>query len=567
MTATTSSYKNNISNSNNPFRRFSCSNFNRLLFTAGTDFVMHNTTAFQSADNPIADAIWSFAHKNFVLYLVSDPSSSFRIRQAAASALHFNRFATNLFISAADYSFMSIFDFIFFNKSKSWSQGSKKRAFKRLMLTLRRNGGVYAELFELIEPFASSDPIYDDILKKAPFNRYNEERENDLAISYGITRKEASQIIKKELGSSLGRYFIDFPIHPTSMRNEISMFDCTLKSGERVTVSIFPPHLQRMRRYDLFPFYVIRSILNIIPSAYSLGFRPFKNSTKSSLRRRKLHKIFRNSSSQLRLDFDAAKSLFDAIVERLDNNLVKEAKSRMKILNGLAGIDFTMPNSIISKRYKRSIDSNRIPIAVPPPFPNLCSDHVMVTLVEQHSHMQKVTMKTNLNLAKFTSLLYKKTQSFVPRLGISNLRCDSVDDNELVSLASYASLTRIDSNKMKIICGLYSYMLSNDKENAYFYARQLDVPSEIASDILRMNRRNKILPKFLQSPSNTQKMLKSMTVALLPRNSSVALAGSEAIFALGGQFTRATTKAKRSAISTAEAINSAVKEFVNSIVD
>lgn len=563
-----SSYQSSIKN--NSLYRFSQSKFNRLLFTVGTDFVMHNTTVFQSTDSPIADAIWSFANKNFILYLVSDPSSHFRIRQAAASAIHFNRFATDLFISAADYSFMSIFDFLFFNKSKSGSRGSKKRAFKRLMLTLRRNGGIYAELFELIEPFASSDPIYDDILKSAPFNRYNEEHENDLTLCYGITRKEASQIINKELGTSLRKQFIDFPIHPTSMRNEISMFDCTLKNGERVTVSIFPPHLQRMRDYDLFPFRVIRGLLNIMPSAYSLGYPKLFSKNKSPysyFRRRKLQMIFDKSSSKLSLESDATKSLFDAIIDRLDNNLIKETKSRMKILNGLLGLDFTMSNSVISSRYKRALNSGRIPIAVPPPLPNLCSNHIMVTLVEPHSHVKNLSIKNNFNLARFTTLLYKKTHSIMPRLGISNIRCDSsIENNGIISLASYASLTRLDPNKMETICGLYSNILKNNKAKAYQFARKLEVPHQIASNILKINRRN-YSTNITQSPSNRQKMLKNMTVALLPRNSHIALAGGEALFALGGQLNRETTRAERSAISTAESITSALKGFVDSIVD
>ena len=566
--STTSTYQSSV-NKSNPLHRFSNFNFNRLLFTFGTDFVMHNTTAFQSADSPIADAIWNFAHNNFVLYLVSDPSSHYRIRQAAASAIHFNRLASNLFISAADYSFMSMFDYIFFNKSKSWSNKSKERAFKRLMLTLRRNGCIYAELFELIEPFASSDPVYNDILKELPFNKFNEDHENDLTLCYSITRKEASKIIKKELGVNIRRQFVDFPIHPTCMRNEISLFDCTLKNGERVTVSIFPPHLQRMREYDLFPFRVIRSFLNIIPSAYSLKYRFSKPSMKSPfsfIKRQKLQKKYIKSSSQIRLKCDTLKSLFDALVDRLDNNLAKEAKSRMKILNGLAGIDFSKSDSVISNRYKRAISLRRIPIAIPPPLPSLCSDHVMVTLVETHSRVQNMSMSTSIQFAKFTSLLYKKTQSIIPRLGISNIRYNSSSSNDLYSLGSYASLVRIDSNKMKTICGLYSNILSDNKKDAYQFARKLDIPPCIAIDALKINRKSNFF-NLSQSTSNTQKTLKNMTLALLPRNSSIALAGGEAMFALGGQMNRATTRATRSVISTTEAVTSSLKGFVDSIVE
>ncbi|KAK8893695.1 hypothetical protein M9Y10_022122 [Tritrichomonas musculus] len=570
------SSSNSQSNINSKVHRFSHSNFNRILFTLGTDFIMHNTTVFQSADNPIADAIWNFAHQNFALYLVSDPSSHFRIRQAAASAVHFNRFATNLFISAADYSFMSIFDYLFFNKQKSWSRSSKERAFKRIMLTLRRNGGVYAELFELIESFASSDPAYDDLLKEPPFNKFNGDYENDLTLTYAVTRKEAFKIIRDELGINPRKQFIDFPIHPTSMRNEISLFDCTLKNGERVTVSIFPPHLQRMRKYDLFPFRIIRNILNIIPSAYSMESRqilPTSKSSYSSLRHRKLQMIFNLSSSQFRLKVDAIKALFDSTVDRLDNNLAKEAKSRMKILNGIIGLDFSLTNSMIARRYYRSINSGDLPIAVPPPLPNFCSDHIMVTLVEPHARVQKLSMKSNFDLARFSTLLYKKTESIVPRIGISNLRCKSSINNnlyenqkDLYSLGSYASLVRIESNKMKSICNLYSNILSNNRVRAYQIARSLDIPSQIASKVLKINRKN-YSTYISPSSSNTQKMLKNMTIALLPRNAKVALSGGEAIFALGGQMSRTTTRAARSVAASAESITSALKGFMNSIID
>ncbi|OHS95413.1 hypothetical protein TRFO_10563 [Tritrichomonas foetus] len=473
------------------------SRVNRILFTVGADFIMHNTSLFGNMNNSVADCFWGITNGSFGSWLLSNPDSHYRIRQIFSSVYHLQRLTKTSFISAADYGLFTVLSAA--APSTFSLDNSKIRAFKRLMLTLYRNGGVYRDVYDIIENMTHSNPTYNKILKTLPFD------DEDSSLQYPISRDEASDIIKNELGTRVLNQFFGFPSRPTSIRNEISMFDCFLKDGQKVTVSIMPPHLERMRKYDLVPFKLFRNLLNV--------------------------------SSQ----FKGACSLMDALFIRLDNSIDKEVSARMKILQAF-GVDF----SVNAKDIIRMSDRANLSLKVSPPLPHLCSTHVMVTPSEPKKKVTESSAKLTYNLSSFTSQIYKKASYIVPNLGLSNVRRSKNN----ISLASYASLIKVNKSKVEAAANLYSNMFIGDKDSAIQAARLLHVPRNKARRILNNDN------QFFQ-----------MTKSLIPENADLVLAGGEAIGALVSHASLSTTRAMRSVMSAADLVSSLFNVYSLRIID
>jgi hypothetical protein len=111
-----------------------------------------------------------------------------------------------------------------------------------------------------------------------------------------------------------------------------------LASGEKVTVTVMEPHIERMRRFDLIPLKIIQSILKIVPG------------------------------------IECERKVVDQIVNRLTYNLGKELNAKLTIL-GSVGFDLSQPPEQLRR------DSRFIPLSlyVPPPIVDLCSEHVLVS--------------------------------------------------------------------------------------------------------------------------------------------------------------------------------------------
>jgi hypothetical protein len=279
------------------------------------DFVMHNSSILDAHSSWATDALWYTFNSSLLLYVVSDPSSDLRIRQAVASFCHFHRLVVSSTISVCDVVLANTAS-AFFTKSHLFDpQQAKKRSFKRVMLTLRRNGGVYDQLFEILATMASPIPELRKIVEQPPLLSAAEGR--PLAAGAVIS------LFESEIKRPFQNVFRSAPLVVGDVRDSVFQYDLELKSGRKVTLHVESPTLKRMREFDLFPFRCIASVLSRAPFLRPEG------------------------------------ALLSAAVHRLDMDVGREREARRMILNGLP------------PRSKS--------IYVPAPLDGLSSEHIMVT--------------------------------------------------------------------------------------------------------------------------------------------------------------------------------------------
>jgi hypothetical protein len=363
-----------------------------LFVKVGADFVVHSPSLLRSSTSTVLDGTWNLANTTFACYLVSNPESEYRIRQIAASFLHFHRLCVTSVHSVLDLSVSRFARLLFRDVPAFASSASKDRAIKRLRLTLLRNGGVYSDACQIVDNFLGLSPTP---LEPAAYPNCQTP-----------TRQTIAAIIESDLGLRVRDAFSALSTTPSAVSGCVFHYDARLRSGEPVTVSIVPPHLSRMREYDLFPFRVLASLL-----AFS---GPEGN-------------------------------LLDACVDRLSFSMRKEWQARKKLLENF-GVRF---DGQVRDCFKKSKSLN-LGVFVPAPIPDLSADHVMVT--DQHFYEKPIaaTSKIVNAVGRFERQLSAHNGLVLPNVSLSNIRVL----NGRVSLDRFASLAQTgkgDLGKLRAI--------------------------------------------------------------------------------------------------------------------
>ncbi|OHT16593.1 hypothetical protein TRFO_41721 [Tritrichomonas foetus] len=505
----------------------------RTIYSLGTDFVIHNTSCYDHSNQAFYDFLYATATHSMLLYLIEEPNSRYKVRQAASSIYHANRLFSAALFSSIDYSCCRVVNSVLWRLFPDIMMKSNLRTFKRVMLVLRRNGGVYEDLFELISSIFRSNPEYDRILRSRTFYK-SQNRE--------ISAQEAKKIIEDELNIQFDEVFTNFPKKATNSFSDVTSFDCTLKSEKNneivnVTITILPPHLERMRNYDLIPLRFFAKMVKLWPFSNGYG------------------------------------ELFSACLDRIDWNISKEVEARKNILHSFD------PNFIDKKYrnfspkkifdYSRKLNSH---LYIPAPYFSLCSKHVMTSDVEYQGEIYKSDSSLTFKLVNFTNSLYRNSQSVVTNLNITNIRTPIHDDlqnknsnqiqnqsknsvqfakynlpnskNEF-SLKKFASLTNVNKEDIDRLGCLYASLIIDDQNLALKAATYFGIPREAAIEAID------------DKNSKYSKMAKN----LLPNNSKLFLTAAETMMSLSSHVSDSTDNAVRAIKSTSDFVGTLLTEY------
>lgn len=419
----------------------------KFLFTLGNDFVMHNTGMFGATGNVLFDSIWSIANRSFGMYLISGADSRWRTRQAAASLFHFHRLVATSAISVGDYGVSKFINLVCPAFSCFRSDSSKARAFKRLMLTLKRNGGVYYDAYRFIAGLAPVSVQYGDILKSPPFNAIEKVKPP--------SKGYIESLFQKEIHMNLSDVFVSLVTHSAVSDGDVFTFSGRLHDGRAVSLSMITETRQRMRNYDIFPFRVIEKTMSVLPF--------------------------------ISPEHAAVKALLD----RLDFNLAKEQKARWQILEHF-GVD---PSSSIEKLFtdSRNID---LPVQVQAPIPHLCSAHIMVTDALALRKPRRSTASIISDLTKFTYKMSRNAGMIVPDLSLQNVR---VSRSGRVSLARYATLIKINSRDVEATGKLLAGMVVENENEIIGGLEQLGVSYAKACQIAQTGSKKAVIRSVIEN--------------------------------------------------------------------
>ena len=511
------------------------------MFTLGTDFVIHNTSFYNYSNSKMCDFLWSVASHSALLYIVENPDSKYKVRQIASSVYHVNRLFQASLISVLDYSCSSVVDAVVnsilsmfaFEKKKEQNknqtrfrrvphigilESSSIRCFKRMMLVLRRNGGVYEDVFELLSNVLRMNPKFDEILRSQVFCEVN---------NRPVSADEAKAIIEDELNVKFSDYFSNFPDSPTFVYSDVSFFNCTMKKNKsefEVTIAILPPHLERMRKYDLIGLRFFSNVVRGLPFSKGYGVA--------------LHEVLDKVSSW---------------------NLKTERKAREEILK--------LYNIVYQGNPKKTfnqVKNANIPIYVYAPVSDFCSKHILITEVENTDEVLHSDRNLIQSLVGFTIDLYKKSHKIVSNLGYSNVRSstnistpksylpfqDMFSSKKFsnISLRKYGPLQQIKGEDIDQLGSLYASLIVDNQNTALKSASYFKIPKTVAIDSLSKKR---------SKGSRYEKITKE----LLFRRPDFAIHAAETVLALSSYINDYSFQKTQQLKSTTECIGSLLTDF------
>lgn len=315
------------------------------------DHLIHGTNDICDISNgKLADFLFSLGTNTTGFWLLGKSDSEYLVRQVAASAYHFTRFTASLGFSAVDLTF-SRFAYSLLPKVTYFSsESSFMRCYKRFMLSLVLNGGVYGEFADFImngirngvnaagiRVSSRSDQAMSRLMMKiSSSNRRFSGLRCDIPEEYSLHR--VKKLFRRQTGRDFNDVFSSANTSPREFSSSYIMHDAVLLSGERVTLTVVPPHIQRMRTLDLLPFKAINSILSLVPF-----MPPWKKG-------------------------------IDAMLNRLSYNLTNEVNCRVKLLEKLR-VNVRQPPGQLFRDVRRV----NFPLFIPPPVLDLCTPNIMVT--------------------------------------------------------------------------------------------------------------------------------------------------------------------------------------------
>lgn len=614
--------------------------FKSVLFTFGTDFVIHNTNCYNYANNALCDFLYATATHNAALWLIEDPTSKFFLRQALTSVYHFNRLLSAVFLSSIDCGVSNVFDLFSFITRLSptfFVDRSNLRAFKRIMLVMRRNGGVYEDLFEMLSSFYKTYSVdYNNVLNSRTF--YTSDQNTDRrAISF----KEAKKIIERELSINFDETFSPNNDHlikkednltnlyknekkcremfNTNYYKDVTTFDCKLKKASKVavTISVIPPNLQRMRSLDLFPLKVVSNLIGIIP--FMGGNSQLLKATIKRLewnmpKEVKARRTILESFGVNEFNSDFLKSPQKKLPDQNESHQSsqKQNDSKFKILNSKKVMNlfehsrqvskiscpFVSPvSSFISNVFATT--NKTLPLYVPAPIPPLCSNHVMVTDVENHDEIFQSNSIVLHKLVNFTTKLHRKSRYVVPNMALSNISTasspsrssinknlnDSDDDDSdysddedllydssnLVSLRRYGTIVKTEKEDINNMGVLFAGLLIDDKNMVMKGAKHFGINKQSALDAISDSSSgpfSSFFSLFRRGNKNTKgNRFSKIAKCLLPRNAEFVLTAGETMTSLSSHVSDTFDMAAKVTKATQDYIGTLLTDYSLNFVD
>ncbi len=299
-----------------------------MVFKVGLDYIFHEKDYSRLGADPFYDFLLSTVNGSFGLWLIENKDSLFLIRQLASAGYHVARLGYTVSFSCFDLAVSSII-----NKASLSRDRAIARAIRRMMYTLKRNGGVYQDLAELIKTFGNVARLSPAcVLMTDALNEWEStdrpERDSEMIVK---------KIFEHELRMPFDKVFKSITLKPNESGQLIS-HSAVLRSGQQVAITVMKPNVARMRFLDLIPLRLIQGIVNLIP------FIP------------------------------GEKALVNRFVDRLNFSIRKEIAARQLILSHF-GVNLDKePEEVLWECQNYST-----PIYVAPPLKRFCSKHVMVT--------------------------------------------------------------------------------------------------------------------------------------------------------------------------------------------
>ncbi|EAY18044.1 hypothetical protein TVAG_113880 [Trichomonas vaginalis G3] len=437
--------------------------FTDLLKYIGIDYILHHEESRKILDDTTSDAFWAIGSNNTMLWLIQNQNSRWFVRQFASSIYHFGRLAINFGYSSTDMVISKIMHPILPKVPEFSSLASKQRFYKRMMLTLRLNGGVYAEFGQIIRncvnalpetpytsPYYKINQCYPVIKGKNTIQVFDEFIDNKPTSGYSL--EELRNIFTRQTGYNLNEIVLKVePEYKTC--GPLIYHNAVLRTGQKVTITVLPPHIDRMRFLDLLPFKILRGFMMIVPF------------------------------------ISREKSIYDTIMRRLDFNLIKEVNSRNLILNKL-GIDTKSSDpAFIFPRARRA----PISISVPAPLTNYCGRNVMITDRMPPPLESSIPSYVAVNIADFWANLLTKYNLSLPDISSRNV----LAGYNGIALARYSSVTPVSKEDIHYLIKLHHSIVYQNRDAALKLAPKLGLSPNAVERSIQLNTIDPLVLKQL----------------------------------------------------------------------
>lgn len=420
--------------------------FGEFLKFIGIDYIVHHEEAGKIFDDTAGEACLAMGSNQTLLWMIQNPNSKWFFRQFASSMFHFGRTVISFSYSSTDIALSKIAHAFLPYNSAFTSLAAKQRFYKRMMLTFRLNGGAYAEFGQIIrncvnafpdhsftKPYYSINNKYPVIRNRTQPNAVLKEFvDNDPLSDYST--QTLRELFKKQTGYNLYDIFSRVE-NDYKTCGPMIYHDAVLYSGDRVTITVIPKHVDRMRRLDLLPFKILRGIMTIIPC------------------------------------ISTEKAIYDNVMRHLDFNLTKEVNARATILQKF-DIDCTKetePGYIFQRTRRLPLS-----ISIPAPIKQFCGRNIMVTDRMPEPLSLRVSPMIAMKVVDFFADLLTKYNIAVPDISPQNILASRGN----VALARYSTLTYVSSEDMHKIFNLFASVQGQDRAKAMKYAKQLGVSTK-----------------------------------------------------------------------------------------
>lgn len=239
--------------------------FMEILQRLGADFLVHQV-GWNDADSTIADAILLAPTPVGGFWLLGNPNSKYFVSQLMASVSNFCRLSNSALISTLDVAASKTVRFFYPSSTAFSSLATRERATKRIALTLKRNGGVYEDMLDVLKNllyFTSSN----EILSSPPLlGKRNNKTILDIWEKDYFSHEELTKLVKRELRTNYNRAF-SFVGPEYRSNGPFRHYNAIIPGGRKVVLTVLPPNVARMRKLDLAPLKAVHAFLGIVPSA------------------------------------------------------------------------------------------------------------------------------------------------------------------------------------------------------------------------------------------------------------------------------------------------------------
>ena len=329
---------------------------------------------------------YAIIHGQPLIFSMASSDSENPVELTFASINHFLNYTKVLLDNKTDQLSAKPISYITGKNNYLSANNIWNRNYNRLFETFRQNGGIYKE-YLIVTRFLSPDYKKYNLNKMVAPKKINSSQQEE------ESKNELTEIFKASIFDFKHPFFNNFQI--IQMESGADM-PYTVLSGflnnQKITLYFDKPKKRMMRKLDLFPFKLMYHLTRPIPQ-------------------------LKNTSMDLK-----------SMIDRLDYDIDKEYKARMKLLN-IYGIKTE------GRDYQDILtdaSSASLPFSIGIPQKEYTTKHIMIT-----SGID--TMKLNIGYM-FNSLVksLNRKDVMIPNLSFNNVR---QTETGKPSLISYASLT------------------------------------------------------------------------------------------------------------------------------